>query len=1040
MPEPGERRPRLYTIPPTAPFLTTLAQAILSGDLPKPGGAPLDPLNLPLATIYVPTRRAARGLREAFLDVSGGKAALLPRIRALGDPDEDAAIVFGAENENEGRLHEAETPPAIEPLPRRLALMKLVLAWSDTLSRKGEADPEDMAVIPRVPSPAHASFLAADLARLMDFLETEEVSFGALEDLAPEDHAAHWQHTVEFLSIVTEKWPAFLRDNGLISPVAYRDLLLRAEAERLRTRPSAGPVIAAGSTGTVPATARLLQTIASLPNGAVVLPGLDFELDEESWGSISAHPEHPQAGMAELLAKLGATRADVGLVPGSAPNAMQGARLAVLSEALRPAGRTEAWQHFLARKDHHQKLQDALAGIRLIEAPTAHDEAEAIALILRSAVDTPHQTAALVTPDRTLARRVAARLKSFGLLIDDSAGVPVARTVPGAFLELLLGAVESGFAPAELMALLKHPLTLAGRRPREIRSEARAIERGAFRDVYIGQGLDGVTEALNSAASTDRRGRRRLFEDERDKALQLVADLQAAFAPLAALFADGAQRSAAKLAEAHVAAAEALARDHRGSAAELWLGEAGEALSVFFAELIATGDALHIAAADYPAFYRSLLAGHVARPRRPAHPRLFIWGPLEARLQQADVVVLGSLNEGSWPRPQEASPWLSRPMAEKLGLPPPERRIALAAHDFEQGLGGGEVYLTRAVKVEGVPTVPSRWVQRLKALTKAADLEASLIATEPWVKWAELRDDVSEFKPAKAPKPCPPVDARPRRLSVSRIERMIANPYDIYARNILRLEPLPAVGTEPGAALYGTLVHEALRAFAVSHPTTLPADICGELLAIADGLFSGKGGSARVEAFWRPSFERFARWFAESEPLRRAGIARIEAEVEGALDIETANPFRLTTRADRIDLAEDGSIHIYDYKSGKVPSQGYVDELFAPQLPLEAAIAAGGGFTGIGVRPVASLRYISASGRGDGGATTEAGKNDPASLGTASLYSLRALIERFDRADMPYEARQRPASAFKTAYRFDDYAQLSRVQEWAASPGEGEGS
>ncbi len=1040
MPESEPQRPRLYTIPPTAPFLITLARAILNGDLPSPGGAKLDPLTLPLATIYVPTRRAARGLREAFLDASGGKAALLPRIRTLGDPDEDAAIIFGAEGENEGRLSEAVSAPAIDPLSRRLALMRLVLAWSTALATQGAADKDDVAGIPRVPGPAQASFLAADLGRLMDFLETEEVSLGLLKDLVPEDHAVHWQLTIDFLSIVTEHWPRHLREKGLISAAARRDLLMHAEAERLQKRPQAGPVIAAGSTGTVPATARLLKIIAHLQNGAVVLPGLDLSLDDESWAKVSKHAEHPQAGMAELLAKLGAARSDVAYVAGSEPASGGMARLKMVSEALRPASRTDAWQSFLARDEGSAMLETALAGVQLIEAPTAHDESEAIALILRSVAETPDRTAALVTPDRTLARRVAARLKGFDLLIDDSAGVPVARTLPGAFLDLILGAVENGFAPADLMALLKHPLTLVGRHPRDIRGAARSLERGAFRDVYVGQNVVGVAEAIKSDPSDGKRSRKRLWDGDREVALQLVADLESAFAPLSALFAGEKSKSAATFAAAHVTVAEALARDHRGSSADLWLGEAGEALSTFFAELIAAGNDLEIAAADYPGFYRSLLIGRVARPRRPAHPRLFIWGPLEARLQQPDVLILGSLNEGSWPRPQEASPWLSRPMAERLGLPPPERRIGLAAHDFEQCLGAGTVYLTRAIKVEGVPTVPSRWIQRLKALTEAAGFGDRLAPAEPWVEWAGRRDKVPDFRPAEAPRPCPPLAARPRKLSVSRIEKMLANPYDIYARNILKLEPMLPVGTEPGAALYGTIVHAALSEFAQTYPTHLPDDIASRLTAIADRLFEAQGGSPRVKAFWRPSFERFALWFAESEPVRRSDIVRLEGEVDGSMLIETQNPFTLTARADRIDIAADGSVLIYDYKSGFAPSQANVDELHAPQLPLEAAIATAGGFADLGPRSVRALRYIRASGRRDGGDEVEATKNGPASLGDRAVNALRVLIERFDLPETPYAAARRSASAFRRVYPFDDYAQLARVQEWASSHGEGEAS
>jgi len=1042
VPDPS-RAPRLYTIPPSAPFLTTLARAVLNGDLPCPGGVKPDALTLPLATLYLPTRRAVRRLRDAFLDVAGGKATLLPSIRALGDPDEDAAIIFGAETGAEDGLAGVLAAPAIGTLPRRLALMRLVLAWGEAKRQQGIADPSIFGVEPPLSTPAQASYLAADLANLMDVIESEEVDLASLQDLVPEAHAAHWQRTVDFLKIVTEHWPDYLRDQGLVSPAARRNMLMGLEAARLASHPPSGPVIAAGSTGTVPATARLLALIASLPNGAVVLPGLDLSLDEESWASLPEHPEHPQASMAELLAKLGVTRADVAYVPGSKPSREGRLRLGFVAEVLRPSGKTDRWQHYLrdqadGANGAPEGLEHGLAGIEMLEAPTAHDEAEAIALILRSAIETPGRTAALVTPDRTLARRVAARLQSFNLAIDDSAGVPVARTVPGAFLDLVLSAAESDFSAPALMALLKHPLTLLGRPPAEIRAAARALERGAFRDIYVGQGLAGVAEALRAARADGERRPGAISQQEQQAAIRLVMDLEAAFAPLAALYTDPSSHTATRLAEAHCAAAESLVRDETGTSSALWQGDAGEALSVLLAELIGAGSGLTIGATDYGPFYRSLLAGHVARPRRPTHPRLSIWGPLEARLQQPDVVILGSLNEGVWPRPQEASPWLSRPMAEALKLPPPERRIGLSAHDFAQSLSGPRVYLSRALKVDGVPTVQSRWLQRLSALVEAAGLTAKLAPDQPFVAWARTRDTVPLFAPVGPPKPCPPVAARPRQLSATRIERMLANPYEIFARDILKLMPLKPLGSLPDAAMRGTIVHHALHDFALKHPDSLPDDIAKELIASADTLFAALGGSPRVEAFWRPHFERFAEWFAATEPARRAGIAKVEAEVDGGLELAIAGGFRLSARADRIDVADDGSVVIYDYKTGRPPLQKHVDKLFAPQLPLEAAIAEGGGFAAIGPRAVCALCYIQASGRCDGGEEQPAASKDPASLAAKALADLTKLIERFDRADTPYEVKRRAAPAFANVYRYDEYEHLARVQEWLTQEAEEE--
>jgi double-strand break repair protein AddB len=1023
VPDPSSAVPRLYTIPPSAPFLTTLVRAILAGDLPSPGGAAADPLSLPLTTIYLPTRRAARALREAFLAEAKGGALLLPRIRALGDLDEEAALILDAESDpdSDGALG----APAIGPLPRRLALIRLVQAFGRGTAASAAADRRALASPSLKIATGQAAHLAVDLANLLDEIEREEVDLSGLEAIVPEEFAGHWQLTVEFLKIVTEHWPRHLEDKRLVSPVTRRNALMAQETARLE----AGwphPVIAAGSTGTVPATARLLKAIAWLPNGAVVLPGLDKQLDEESWSMLAGHPEHPQAGMAELLRKIGATRAEVGDVPGSAPGGAARARLGLIGEALRPAGSTERWQRFLAGAASTEVSADfdaALDGISLVEAPTAHDEAEAIALILRSVAETPGKTAALVTPDRVLARRVAARLKRYDLTIDDSAGVPAMRTVPGAFLDLVLAAAEQDFAPPPLMALLKHPLTALGRHPADIRNAARALELAAFRDVYLGQGFKGAKAALLAAQS---KSKPVLAPEAHRAALRLIDDLDRAFTPLAGLFGTAAQHPAALLAQAHVRTAEALARDRAGEPTELWRGDAGEALAVLLAQLIDAGDGLELPAADYPAFYRSLIAGQVVRPRAARHPRLFIWGPLEARLQQPDVVILGSLNEGVWPRHQETGPWLSRPMREKLGLPPPERRIGLAAHDFAQGLGAREVYLTRALKADGVPTVSSRWLQRLLALVEAASLGGRLAPAEPWVQWARARDR-APFDPVKPPKPKPPVTARPRSLSVTQIERWIANPYEIYAKHILKLKKLNDLAAEPDAAIRGNIVHRAVQDFARRYPEQLPDDIEAALIGIAEGHFDKLAGSPLVEAFWRPQLGRFARWFAATEPARRSGITRIFTEVSGALDLPLG--FTLTARADRIDVARDRSVVIYDYKTGKPPVQKHVDEHYAPQLSLEAAIAEAGGFEELNKSEVGGLVYIYVSGRNEGGEEREAGKTAPALLAEEAIKRLGRLIARYADPAMPYEVKRR-RGPFSRAYNYDDYEHLARVKEW----------
>ncbi len=1019
--------PRLYTIAPSSPFLDTLARAILNGDLPVAGGAPPEKLDLSRWTIFLPTRRAARALAEIFLKISGESALLLPRIRPLGDVDEDAlALSAPPEAGGEARLA-LSLPPAIGMMARRLALMKLVLKWSRALAAAGD---DEMGHRPRA-TPAQASHLAVELAALMDSLDTEQVDLAGLKELVPDQFADHWRHTLDFLKIVTEHWPRHLEEQGVMAPYARRDALMAAQTQRLISHPPDAPVIAAGSTATVLATAALLEAVARLSNGAVVLPGLDMALDEESWRAIAApvpHPEHPQFGMQQFLDRLGVTRADVAILGGASST-----RTKIISQVMRPATTTDKWRHFAGEADANA-MAPALEGVARIDAPGEQDEAEVIALLLRHAASQPDRTAALVTPDRTLARRVAARLEKWRIEVDDSAGAPLGKTLPGSFFDAITDAAATGFAPVPLLVLLKHPLTRLGREPGKIRRIARVLELTAMRQPATAPGFDALRRTMKHTrqALKDNILRQpavaRLGDKDWRDAGQLLDDLEAALQPLGENFV-----TLDEVLRAHVQAGEALAADATGASAALWRGEAGEAMAALFESLLTADTAgLEISAGDYPELYRSLVAGLAVRPRAPKHPRIFIWGPLEARLQRPDMVVLGGLNEGVWPGTPESDPWLSRPMRAELGLSSPERRIGLAAHDVAQLLCAPEVFLTRAQKSRGAPTVPSRWLLRLGAVLDALGLKDALEAADPWLAWARARDAVEAVAPVAAPAPRPPVSARPTRLSVTRIEAWIANPYAVFARDILKLYALEELAGEPGPALRGTLVHDALMTFTRQYPDRLPADIEATLMQHTHALFAQFGGKASIEAFWRGQFANFARWFAATEPGRREGVSLVKPEVSGKLALTGGHDFILTARADRIDIRNDGSLAIYDYKTGAPPSASKVENGFAPQLPLEAAIAESGGFADVPRSPVSRLAYIRARGHGVGGEEREASTKIAApDLAAHALGLLEELIAAYAVETRAYTALRR--AGFE--YRYDDYAHLARVREWQAGGG-----
>lgn len=1037
----------MFTVPAGAPFLASLARAVLDGALPGVKPAPED---LPKHRIYLPTRRSVRALQDAFLNAAGGRALLLPRFAAIGEVDEEASLLLGA---GDGKL----LPEAISKLERQLVLTRLVLAWGRAqqaaLAEMGAPDASLAGA-----NPAQSAALGSSLAKLMDTIETEGADVAQLAGLVPEGFSAHWQHTLDFLKIATEFFPAHLAERGLVSPAVRRNLSLTQEARLLAKHPTDGPVIVAGVTGSVPATAALMRAVLDLPIGIVVLPGLDQALDEEAWTEVRERaPSHPQHRLAKLLDALGLSRDSVDPLPDTAAavsllppvrgkaNARreQGeyethrreSRARLMSEAMLPAALTGHWPE-LPRLFDTEAMRDALSGVTLIEAGSAEEEAEAVALIMRRAAEDQKTTAALVSPDRVLARRVAIRLQAWGIRVDDSAGRPLPKTVPGAFLDLLLGALAGRFRPAPLMALLKHPLTRLGLPVADVRRRARHLELLAFRRPYLGEGLDAVRAAVAEAGTGETRfvqpprGATRLDAEDRARAVELIDLVTAAFKPLLDLA--GSSRSLAALAAAHAATAEALAGDESGSTDALWAEEAGEAAANLLTDLQDTSIAgPEIALTDYPELYRTLAQSQTVRPRVPVHPRLFIWGPFEARLQQPDIVILGGLNDGTWPERAEPDPWLNRPMLESLRLPPPEARIGDAAHDFTMLFAGPRVIMTRAAKIDGVPAVPSRWLMRLEAVLQGLGLDDVLRPTEdePWLDWARERDRIAERRTIVAPAPRPAVAKRPRQMSVTGVERWMANPYAIYARDILRLEEMPPLSGEPDERLRGIVIHEALTRFGRAYPARLPDDVGAKLAEFAAEVFAELQPHPRVLALWRPRFDRFARWFAETESGRRQGIACVVTEVSGAHVLTApAGPFRLTARADRLDLGQDGRLLITDYKSGAVPKTRDVEALWSPQLPLEAAIAIAGGFEGLGASGIAGLRYIQAGGGDPPGEVTNLKIADPAVLAAKALDGLGRLIAEYDRPETAYRALRRPG--LDARYRYDAYAHLARLKEW----------
>ncbi len=1045
---------RVFSVPLSAPFLRTVIAALVDGRLVEGFEARTDPARLAQATLYLPTLRAGRMAREIFLDELKTDAVVLPRIVALGDIDEDELAFAQAASPGSAAL---EIPPAMDGLQRRLLLAQLIAAWAKQIR------PDDAAQAPLVTGgPASTLALADDLARLMDDMVIRKVEWSALDGLVPDALDHYWQLTLKFLNIARTTWPNILAAHGRIEPAARRDLLIEAETVRLTAHD--GPVIAAGSTGSMPSTARLLHAVAGLPRGAVVLPGLDTDLDGDAWqliggvqttdGRFTAHPasNHPQFAMHALLDRFGIKRGDVEILGSPAPHG----RDVLVSEAMRPSNATAQWHRRLGEPDVSEKISLGMTNLAVIAAANPEMEALAIAVAMREARHL-NKSAALVTPDRALARRVAAALGRWNLEFDDSGGDALTDTSAGIFARLAAEAAANGLEPPTLLALLKHPLCRLGGAPAAFKAAIEVLELALLRGTRPQAGSSGLARDLSrfrqeltklrkgETSSLHRAEPRAGLNDEQlDAAQALVAALQKALAPLEGL---GAKKpyDFAVLAKCHRDVLMELSRDPDGVAVA-FDGPQGAALSAAFDDLLAgqAPSGLMVDPGDFPEVFQTAFADRIVRRPESARAQLHIYGQLEARLTQSDRVILGGLVEGVWPPQPRIDPWLSRPMRHELGLDLPERRIGLSAHDFAQLLGADDVILSHAAKVGGAPAVASRFLHRLEAVAGEPRWTAAVAAGEKYVGYADRLDSPDKVEPIKQPAPKPPRAVRPLKLSVTAIEDWLRDPYTIYAKYILKLAPLDPVDMPLSAADRGSAIHDALGEFTQVYATALPPDPARALLDIGDKYFAPLMERPEARALWWPRFKRIAGWFAAWEIVRRGDVSAIEAEIRGEIPIplDNARIFYLSARADRIERRHDGSFAILDYKTGQPPTGKQVRMGLSPQLTLEAAILREGGFAGIAAgASVSELGYVRLSGNNPPGEAKplelKINKSDQAQLPDAAAdearNKLESLIRAFEKEDQPYTS----LNLSMWSNRYGSYDDLARIKEWSAAGGLG---
>jgi len=991
--------PRLFTIAPDKPFLEVLAEQVLKG-FPCTDGKPPGKLDLARWTILLPTRRAVRELEEIFFRCAGGTGVLLPRIRPIGDIDEDLL-------QPEHGVEELGTP--VSASGQLLLLMDLIDDWAATHPTTRLA--QEIAAAPN-----QAGGLARSLAELLDALETEDVDVNRIAELYGLESAHHREAILEFLAIAREKYPQRLLAENAMGPQARRAAILKREARRLAFTRSERPFIAAGSTGSIPATCMLLKAIAGLPNGAVVLPGLDMQMDEPSWTAVG--PTHPQHAMKQLLARLDATRAMVQEIGGG-----PGPRAWLASELMRPAEASHRWH--AALRGNAARVAQAMQGVELVEARSIPEQALAAALILRECLETPGRSACLVTPDRQLARRVKVELRRWNIAINDSAGEPLIRFGGASLLNLLLEALLTGFAAEPLAALLRHNLTTFGLPPDEARHLASLIELALLRTGTGAPEIGKLSHALRLATEKDNRRAlplpaQHVTPEHWERAIAHAKRISDVLAPLGV-------NPPSTLAE-HL---DRLAKACEAMAGEaFWLGEGGDELSDAFALLKDESRFLrHCDLRRTATILRHWLHGLPVRNQQRNAMPLTILGLLEARLIRADVMVLAGLNEGTWPGATDCGPWLNRPMRDVLAVKQPEAQIGQTAHDFVQAFGSAEVKLLWSRRIGDAPGTPSRWLHRLLMILETAKLTR---AQSPWPLLARKLSEPAAVTPCAKPKPMPPVALRPKRLSVTRIEKLIRDPYAIYARFILGLEPVKPVSSMPDPARRGTIFHGAVGDFLTRFPKHLPADAAAELEKDGSRHFQQIADYPGLVSFWWPRFRRIAQWIAEQEPLWRDGVERVAAETNGLVTFPVAGEdLTLSCRADRIDLMADGWARIVDFKTGDVPSAKEVEAGLAPQLTLQAAILAHGGFTGVNARSTGQVWYVKLSGGEPAGEVKELAKLAVMDLAEKHFAELQKLLTKYARVQQPYF----PRTIMKKEDDPSDYDHLSRFQEWALSGG-----
>ena len=998
----------VFNIPAGQPFLRSIAETVLYN--PDLDGHFAQKFNPEDFTIFLPTKRSVRFLKHLFLQLGdhGRKSVLLPTIMPIGDIDITDIIL--EDNDH----HPRDIPPVFPDFMRKTELLTLVRKWGH--------DPKRSFGITQVLD------LTMQLSVLLNELQYENIDFDNFNHLVPESFSENWQETFEVLKIILQFWPLIKQERNMMDASERRILLMSLQAEMWKNKPPIKPIIMAGSTGSIPSTAKLLSQISCLPLGCVILSGLDTKMSSQGWALLKNEPAHPQAGFFNLLKTfLKMKRQEVRQWTYQKNHTIrlsmsQRQRIEFINHALCPAQLTEEWKNI--PKDDFDATT-IFENVTLIEAADIRTESGVIALAIREALETPSLKTIFVTSNRFLARWVAAELKRWNIEVDDSAGIPLARYPIGVFIRLIVEAVVNDFTPISLMSILKHPFTCLGMTRHQCLMMARLIEKKVVRGTSYKNGLKGLYAQCELSESVS--------QNMRDFLIHFMT----AFRPLTDL---GKEVKLSELASAIFKVMQNLFDSTVDNTSEdsekLWLHEQGDAAYRLLHELMLL-ETLKLKYLEWLPMIEHWLGQEAIRTNR--HPRISIMGLLEARLIEADFVILGGLNEGSWPAVPDTGAWLSRAMRHKLNMSAPEKKIGLSAHDFVQLSSAQKVLWTRAKKENGMPMMAARWITKIQTLAKRWSTDSQIMKIPEGERmlflWQRINAIKKEVSPNKRPDPCPKVELRPKELPVTQIDILHNDPYAIYARYILKLRKLDALEADLTASMRGSLIHKILEKFVRDYPNDIPTDISAVLKNIAAEYAKNNPDVDTILAYWWSRFDAVSDWFEDFEKKKRKNILKVFAEIKGSLTLDIAShSFKLTAKADRIEILKGGGIAVLDYKTGPLPKKSKIITCQALQMPLEGAIAQRGGFDSVQKGRVKELTHIRVHGAFPAGEIQTFNHEEAKQVIQESFDHLNELLVKYMNPDTPYISRLHP----KQINFESDYDHLARVLEWSTVYGDDE--